>query len=196
MRSKAQRISARIEEDIAADIDVALRLKERLVRVFEEKVAVDLIAVARSRTAQRPVPKQDVGSGHRSRRPASSLAEYIMSNHGTHWFLWHPGWPLHLVFDLQAIPDRVFDEVVLDDATDKRCAAIGISQIHARSSATNNVPSYSPIPGRAFGRDADDLLIAAVIEDGQSLDRNIMCESGRTLCLHSIDVQTIAIKQQ
>ena len=98
------------------------------------------------------------------------------------------------MFDLQVITERVDDQIVLDQPRNKRRPPIRITEIHARAGALDYVPADNPIPRRAFGGNANRLLIIAMPTYAQSLQRNVVRPVCMAFALDTIHRQTPAIK--
>jgi len=86
-----------------------------------------------------------------------------------------------LVLDLQAVAQGLADPVALDDAADKRVAAIRIAEIHAGPHPFDAVVSGHPAECRTLGGDAHILLRRGVVVDVEMFQRD---EIGMAACGH------------
>src|SRR5262249_2968774 len=68
--------------------------------------------------------------------------------------------PRILPLDLHAVADGVHHQVVLDEASDERIAAVRVAEIQPGASTDNAIAPDDPAPGRCLGGDGHRLLRA------------------------------------
>ena len=176
VRLDAHAIGVIVHEDVGVERDVALALEQRLVAILVEEVAVDRVVVFGAAPFARKVADERRWARGLSGEPAFGLAKTLWRMIGDARARRHARQvgPRELVLDLQVVPDRVDDDVALDQPRDERRAAVGIAEVHTRAGADDRDASDHPVPGRALGRDADDLLVVAVTADDEVLERDVV----------------------
>ncbi len=140
-----------------------------------------------------PVPKQHIRARVGWRCRMVCFAEQVVTNSG-HWIFLEDS-PA-LMFDLKIVAKRVDDQVVLDQAGEKRVRAIRVAQIDAGPGAPDHITSQYPFPGRTLGRNANCLLIVSMALYDKILKHDMMRPVRIPLGLDTIHRQSLAIKYQ
>jgi len=188
VRLDARTFATRIEQQVAVQRDVALALEQRFRRIVEQQVAVNEIAVTRPRAGEREVPDQQARPCHLRRRSDPALHDHVAANHRMARLRTRGALrPAMLVLDLDTVASRVDDSVAFDQRIKEGVGAIGVAEVHAGARADDRIVAHDPPPRRALGRDTGILLARAVADDGEPLERHMMCPTPMALGANRID---------
>jgi hypothetical protein len=170
-------------------------LKKRLGRVVEEDVIDNFIAIRLPVSVQREVPYEKIGPRRASDRCIARFCKDIATHdrdargrRGTGQF-----GALDLMLDFYVVADRVDDQVILDQAIEKRSRAVRTAEVHPGACTDDDIVSEDPSPRRALGRDGDDVLGRVMVNDGQVLERDVMHRATGALGLDPVNRKMRAV---
>src|SRR5690349_1868698 len=121
MRLNVYGIAEGIDEDVCVQRDISFALKQRLDTVRIKKVAIDQVAIVLAEAGRREVPDENIRTGEMAVAGVRVLAHDVVPDDGRLRIgrLPRVGGSTDLVLDLYAVPARIDDEVVLDEAANE-----------------------------------------------------------------------------